>query len=842
MSFSKPVIALILLTVFSVISCAYYLLRKKISTDHGVSENKSPEIEHAQQHKDAHQKKGKIKDFLSALLLAIIFLVISVPFLLEANNLTDAEKTSIGQINLLRIIIIFGSLSILTTAFYFIKQRKNKLVIIFVWIFWFLGTIFVIFISNKNGGIQLSSNIFENSAPLMGIVPITPFVIWFFSIYYCRRVAMRLKKNIYIAIISATILSILAVPIYFIFSLVYSYQKKKKEDRIKILKLVGVVTIFLLLISAGAVYYLTGTPEYSLYKLRQSIKNNDTVGIERHLDFKSIIEKDNDLGALSQEELVVGLNKSFWEIKEENPDKSKNADAYITTGLAGNKLEIASVTFSQNSDPLISLKLNPEGTEDFKEITKRNIGKTITLFLGGQLVSSPNVEHEIENGKVAFNSKYSRKQSVALVERINNEKTGMINGLKIIKKTIDGNSAKILIGIISEMGTGINTELSMERMRGNYWKIVQINKSTELAGVKLPAAEGEKLATFKWKYKGKNYSLDKTLYDSYYQFYNSLPGDAVFNGESAIGWAEKNNDIFINKIGDDKSLEDLAQSLKALADENTFDENQLAEFVASFVQTIPYDTEKFNLIKAGIRAKIYYSYEVLFNNKGVCSDKSFMAYSLLRDLGYGVAIFLFPEDQHMAMGIKCPLEYSSYGSGYCFLESTVTGNRIGIIPELMPSSNIATSNIEIGSYGNDQGENEYNPLGRVEIINVIDGKEYTGIINTIALQKEIDGLRASLNAQDNTLNALDSEIKNTEEDLRGMEDNLRDMEKKLTNLAKNEDYNGYAELYSKYEKYYSKYKKAFSEYKKDFKDYDNKIEIYNQTSNKHNRLLNSFYQ
>jgi hypothetical protein len=41
----------------------------------------------------------------------------------------------------------------------------------------------------------------------------------------------------------------------------------------------------------------------------------------------------------------------------------------------------------------------------------------------------------------------------------------------------------------------------------------------------------------------------------------------------------------------------------------------------------------------------------------------------LRDLGYGTAIFFFPEENHEAVGIKCPLEESFYSSGYCFVET-----------------------------------------------------------------------------------------------------------------------------------------------------------------------------
>src|SRR4030042_2482254 len=117
---------------------------------------------------------GKLKSFFIASFLTLAFCVFCIPFLINANNLSYAEKVSIGQINLWRIVIIFGVLSLITTIFSIIKKKKNKLIIIFLWMFWILGTILVVLISNKNGGIQLSPSIFTNSASIVGIVPILP--------------------------------------------------------------------------------------------------------------------------------------------------------------------------------------------------------------------------------------------------------------------------------------------------------------------------------------------------------------------------------------------------------------------------------------------------------------------------------------------------------------------------------------------------------------------------------------------------------------------------------------------------------------------------------------------
>jgi hypothetical protein len=46
-----------------------------------------------------------------------------------------------------------------------------------------------------------------------------------------------------------------------------------------------------------------------------------------------------------------------------------------------------------------------------------------------------------------------------------------------------------------------------------------------------------------------------------------------------------------------------------------------------------------------------------------------MAYVLSR-MGYRTALFLYYPEHHMALGIRCPVQYSYNMSGYCFVETT----------------------------------------------------------------------------------------------------------------------------------------------------------------------------
>ena len=98
-----------------------------------------------------------------------------------------------------------------------------------------------------------------------------------------------------------------------------------------------------------------------------------------------------------------------------------------------------------------------------------------------------------------------------------------------------------------------------------------------------------------------------------------------------------------------------------------------------------------------------YPYEVLYDLKGVCGEKSTLLAFLLKELGYGVVLFYYPFENHEALGIACPVENSYKGSGYCFVEtsgpSIITDNEMeyvgGIILESYPEFMLISEGISL---------------------------------------------------------------------------------------------------------------------------------------------------
>jgi hypothetical protein len=98
-----------------------------------------------------------------------------------------------------------------------------------------------------------------------------------------------------------------------------------------------------------------------------------------------------------------------------------------------------------------------------------------------------------------------------------------------------------------------------------------------------------------------------------------------------------------------------------------------ARIAASLVQKIPYDYDKYNNggESSGRGHGVRYPYEVLYDNKGICGEKSFLIAFLLKELGFGTATIYLNENgvNHQVAGVKCPAQYDFKDSGYCFIES-----------------------------------------------------------------------------------------------------------------------------------------------------------------------------
>lgn len=193
--------------------------------------------------------------------------------------------------------------------------------------------------------------------------------------------------------------------------------------------------------------------------------------------------------------------------------------------------------------------------------------------------------------------------------------------------------------------------------------------------------KGPKERTFKYTIRGDSANISYTVYaglnnylagiSRYYYCDPECPSDR----EIALR--------YLNQEEQRKNLEILVKKIRS----KTGEPDEQARIAVSLVQKIPYDWNAYydmDTYKTGDRVARY-PYEVLYDKKGVCEEKSKLLAYILRELGFGVVLFGYEAENHMAVGIKCPAQYSYRNTGYCFVETTspsiitdAQGNYVGV--------------------------------------------------------------------------------------------------------------------------------------------------------------------
>ena len=102
-------------------------------------------------------------------------------------------------------------------------------------------------------------------------------------------------------------------------------------------------------------------------------------------------------GLKNVDEAVAMIGKTaMLEFKEAGSDQQ----SWVSTNLTGKQVKKATVEFdSTTNKPQIGLEFNAEGTKLFGDITARNIGKPLAIFLDEEMLQAPTVQDKITGGK-----------------------------------------------------------------------------------------------------------------------------------------------------------------------------------------------------------------------------------------------------------------------------------------------------------------------------------------------------------------------------------------------------------------------------------------------------------
>lgn len=159
---------------------------------------------------------------------------------------------------------------------------------------------------------------------------------------------------------------------------------------------------------------------------------------------------------------------------------------------------------------------------------------------------------------------------------------------------------------------------------------------------------------------GKFNKIQHTVFGNLNDYY-SHTSRRYYCSESACPSDEEIELKFLNELNQQEIIDELVTKIKNIS----ADGDTQVRIATNMIQNIPYDYNGTEL-----NSQLRYPYEVLYDNAGVCGEKSRLLALILKKLGYGAVLFIFEQENHEVVGIKCQKEYSYQNSGYCFIEST----------------------------------------------------------------------------------------------------------------------------------------------------------------------------
>lgn len=105
---------------------------------------------------------------------------------------------------------------------------------------------------------------------------------------------------------------------------------------------------------------------------------------------------------------------------QQNNQRLNEDPFFLSTGLTGKYLKNSQVIFDPTSfQPQVSLELDSEGGKLFADITKRNVGKRVAIYLDGLPITVPTVQNEITDGNAIITGNFTPQEAKELATRLN---------------------------------------------------------------------------------------------------------------------------------------------------------------------------------------------------------------------------------------------------------------------------------------------------------------------------------------------------------------------------------------------------------------------------------------
>lgn len=129
-----------------------------------------------------------------------------------------------------------------------------------------------------------------------------------------------------------------------------------------------------------------------------------------------IIKKEEVKGEGEEKEVRASHILFIKDSIENYPDKM-----YVPTGLSGKNVEKVTVDYQSQGigAPQVLIQFDDEGAEKLAEVSKKNVGKPLAIFIDGEVFSAPIIQQELVGGSATVTSDFDAQSVKEYVKRLN---------------------------------------------------------------------------------------------------------------------------------------------------------------------------------------------------------------------------------------------------------------------------------------------------------------------------------------------------------------------------------------------------------------------------------------
>jgi hypothetical protein len=277
-----------------------------------------------------------------------------------------------------------------------------------------------------------------------------------------------------------------------------------------------------------------------------------------------------------------------------------------------------------------------------------------------------------------------------------------------------------------------------------------------------------------WQFEGAEVRLSVPVDAAVYQGAKTAQKSALFFKEiDELEWIPAYYRAFVDEPSQEPLFELMIRDLRGLRDSLGLDSDRYAELIVSAVQSLDYRTDPVYL-------EPKFPVETVGDVNGDCDDKTLLAAALLAREGYDVAILLFEDEQHVALGIRT--NGSTFGgSGYALVETT-TPTLFGWVPDRLNGGIILESEPMVIPIGEGRG--------------------------TYGAGRQVDGVREEYERAIATAEQLDPDIKQSQTDLDRMASEVEQVRAGAESRSAQGDVAGFNTLVPRYNELVAAYNAA----------------------------------